>query len=86
MVFNDGNNEGCWMSVLIKGMGMPFSCTECPLATTESKYEYLDEDSLKFIQLYSCYYKPDDVEDGWIRHSVADRKRQDWCPLVEVEE
>ncbi len=74
------------MSVVIKGVGMPFSCTECPLVIADSKYEYLDEDSSKFIQLYSCYYKPDDVEDGWIRHSVADRKKQDWCPLEEVEE
>jgi len=72
------------MSILIKGMQMPFSCTECPLAITEQRLEYIDEDSQKIMYLYNCLYKPEDIEDGWARFSKVDSKRQDWCPLVEL--
>ena len=56
------------MSVLVKGMDMPFSCYECPLVHRE--FNGVE------TELY-CYALEKAVSD-------EDRTRDDECPLVEV--
>ena len=59
------------MSVLVKGMEMPYSCTECPFVMRDTFLKYINEDSQEITCIYSCSYMPDEIEDGWIKHSVT---------------
>ena len=74
------------MSVLIKGMKIPYCCTECSYCEEHEHKEILrnDDYEYKVKMIFNCKLKPEDVEDGWVGVEVADRKRQDWCPLVDV--
>lgn len=57
------------MSILIKGMEMPKSCSECPLF--ESKYHY-----------HGCHAVPKSFNDMDMWNFVGDRPS--WCPLIEL--
>lgn len=57
------------MSILIKGMVMPKSCTDCPLF--ESKYHY-----------HGCHAVPKSFNDIDMWNFVGDRPT--WCPLIEL--
>ena len=59
------------MSILIKGMEMPSSCSMCPMAHRNYRLE-AEETQL------ACYAKSKWVSD--------DGERSDWCPLIEVPE
>ena len=74
------------MSVLIKGMEIPYCCIECSYCEEHEHKEILrnDDYEYKVKMIFNCKLKPEDVEDGWVGVEVADRKRQDWCPLVDV--
>lgn len=72
MVLNDRVNEGCRMSVLIKGMEMPPTCSECRLA-----YDFM-----------ACgvtgnrWYDQDNIDAGFDSNNA----RLPDCPLVELPE
>ena len=74
------------MSYIVKGADLPYSCTGCPFVISENMSERLDKDSLKMTRIYNCMYRPDEIEDGWIRFLEADKGRQEWCVLSEIDD
>ena len=71
--------------ILVKGMKMPTSCTDCFFAIKDKITMCGDKDCDYKVKLsYNCHFKPDEIEDGWVGIDIADKKRQEWCPLKEV--
>lgn len=57
------------MSIIIKGMKMPASCTDCPLF--ENKYRF-----------HGCHAKEESFNDKSMWNFKG--SRPSWCPLIEL--
>ena len=74
------------MGILIDDMKMPTSCADCFFAIKDKITTWCDDEDCDYkVKLaYNCHFKPDEIEDGWVGFDIADKKRQEWCPLNEV--
>lgn len=73
------------MSILVDAMKMPTSCADCFFAIKDKITMCGDKDcDYKVRIVYNCHFKPAEIEDGWVGFDIADKKRQEWCPLNEA--
>lgn len=69
------------MSVLVRGMEMPWCCAGCPFISDPVE---LSVDIETYRKIYKCTRAPEEIDDPWRSESWIMGNREKWCPLDDV--
>lgn len=69
------------MSVIIKGMEAPKTCSDCWFMTEPN--ERPRGEGL-YERVYNCYLNPKADQDDWKNHKWMSNNKHIWCPIREV--